>query len=236
MKELTTDLPKPMIPVGGVPVLERILKGLRETGVREFLIVTGYKSEVVHQHFGDGSRWDAQVSYVQQVVQDGTGRVVDLARKFAGNDDFLLSYGDILVNATTYSAMQKCWTTQPSDALMAVKLGEDLRQGGTAIFDENFLLRELVEKPTDEQIRDLQSRFGELKPWYNAGIYIFSPRIFEFTARLKKSARGEYELTDAMRDLVQSGGTLRGLPLTDLWIDVRDPQVLAQANKSFETL
>jgi len=73
---------------------------------------------------------------------------------------------------------------------------------------------------------------GWLKPnepvWYNAGIYIFTPSVFEFTARLQKSPRGEYELTDAISALIAAGQKLAGLEIQGRWVDVRDPQTLAR--------
>jgi dTDP-glucose pyrophosphorylase len=68
-------------------------------------------------------------------------------------------------------------------------------------------------------------------PWYNAGLYAFRSSIFDFTAKLKPSPRGEYELTDAIRELAQSGKKVRALKLTGVWADVRDPEILARLNQ-----
>ena len=84
MRELTDDLPKPMIAVRGKPILLHIVEGLRDAGVERFLIVVGYRAEVVRDFFGDGHCFGTRVEYVTQEVQDGTGRVVDLAREFSG--------------------------------------------------------------------------------------------------------------------------------------------------------
>ena len=87
-----------------------------------------------------------------------------------------------------------------------------------------------MEKPSAAQLAELRQQ-GWLKPgetaWYNAGIYLFTPALFEFTARLEKSPRGEYELTDALTALLATGHTLAGLPIAGRWVDVRDPEVLA---------
>src|SRR5207248_1788685 len=80
MRELTNELPKPMIEVRGKPVLQHIVEGLRDAGVTSFLIVVGYRAEAVQNFFGDGSRYKIQIQYMTQVVQDGTGRVVELAK------------------------------------------------------------------------------------------------------------------------------------------------------------
>jgi len=67
-------------------------------------------------------------------------------------------------------------------------------------------------------------------PWYNAGFYAFRPSIFDFTAKLKPSPRGEYELTDAICDLAHFGKKVKALELTGEWADVRDPDILARLN------
>ena len=97
-------------------------------------------------------------------------------------------------------------------------------------FDEAFCLKRLIEKPTVEQVEQLR-RDGWLRPgepvWYNAGIYLFQPRVFDYTARLQKSPRGEYELTDALSAMVEAGDRVAGLRIEGRWVDVRDPKVLA---------
>src|ERR1700720_3459808 len=98
MRELTADLPKPMIEVRGKPVLQHIVEGLRDAAVRKFLIIVGYHAETVRNFFGDGRRHTVTIEYATQTVQDGTGRVVNLARDFTSGSPFILSYGDILIS------------------------------------------------------------------------------------------------------------------------------------------
>jgi dTDP-glucose pyrophosphorylase len=220
MRELTADLPKPMIAVRGKPVLQHIVEGLQEAGVREFLVIVGYRADVVQKFFGDGSARGLRVSYATQTVQDGTGRVVDLARDFAGNSPFVLSYGDILVDPSNYRRMVEL--NDDIAAIVSVKRNEDVSLGGAVFLNERFELIDLREKPKP----------GEpTSPWYNAGLYAFRPSIFEFTARLQPSPRGEYELTDAIRELARSGQKVQGLELTGEWADVRDPEILGRLNR-----
>src|SRR2546430_2331582 len=98
MRELTANVPKPMIEVRGKPVLQYIVEGLRNADVRRLLIIVGYHAETVQNFFGDGSHYNVDIEYTTQVVQDGTGRVVDLVRDFVGDSPFILSYGDILID------------------------------------------------------------------------------------------------------------------------------------------
>jgi dTDP-glucose pyrophosphorylase len=220
MRELTVELPKPMIEVRGKPVLQHIVEGLRDAGIREFFIIVGYRADAVQNFFGDGSRYKIAIQYATQVVQDGTGRVVDIARNFANNSAFILSYGDILVDPQNYKNI----VDLPDDieAIITVTRGEDVSKGGAVFLNDQMELVDLREK----------SPSGEpTSPWYNAGIYAFRPSIFEFTAKLKPSPRGEYELTDAIRELAQSGKKIRALELTGDWADVRDPEILARLNR-----
>ena len=66
---------------------------------------------------------------------------------------------------------------------------------------------------------------------YHAGIYIFRPIVFEFTAALQKSPRGEYELTDAINAMVKSSHRIAGMQIEGNWVDVRDPEVLASLER-----
>jgi dTDP-glucose pyrophosphorylase len=220
MRDLTESLPKPMLEVRGKPVLQHIVEGLRDTGLTNLLIVVGWHAEVVRNFFGDGSHFGVSICYETQTVQDGTGRVVALAQEFAGNEPFLLSYGDILVAPENYARI--CATQEGAEAVLTVKRSDDVSQGGAVFVNDKFELTDLREKPKP----------GEpTSPWYNAGVYAFRPGIFDYIAKLKPSPRGEYELTDAIRELALSGKKVQALEIAGDWADVRDPEILAQLNR-----
>jgi len=230
MKDLTQEVPKPMLRVQGRPILEHILEGLLAAGIREVCIITGWRADVIEGHFGDGSRFGARISYARQLVQDGTGKAPEYAKDFVGGSDFLLTYGDILVKPETYQRMIARWQDGDFGGLLTVTEGQDVTQGGLNFFDDQFCLTRLVEKPSPAQLEELRTtdwlKAGQ-PVWYNAGIYLFRPSLFEFTARLQKSPRGEYELTDAITALVAAGQKVAGLKIEGRWVDVRDPGVLA---------
>tara|TARA_B100000614_G_scaffold259096_1_gene282898 strand:+ start:22 stop:771 length:750 start_codon:yes stop_codon:yes gene_type:complete len=229
MGELTEETPKPMLPVEGRPILEHIISGLREVGVSEFCVITGWKAEVIEGYFGDGTDLQVAIQYVRQRVQDGTGKAPELAKEFVGDSPFLLTYGDILVKADTYQQMLVRWAEGEFSGLVTVTGSEDVTKGGLFFFDQEFRLQHLVEKPSVDQLADLRAS-GLLKPgepgWYNAGIYCFNPVIFKYTAQLNKSSRGEYELTDALEAMLSEEHILAGLAIAGRWVDVRDPEVL----------
>jgi dTDP-glucose pyrophosphorylase len=231
MRDLTNRLPKPMLRVNGKPILEHILTGVLAAGIRDIFIVTGFRAEVIETHFGDGSDWGARIAMGRQVVQDGTGKAPELAKQFVGSSPFLLTYGDILVPPATYPQMLRRFQEGDFAGVVTVTRGEDVTKGGLNFFDDRFCLKRLVEKPSPEQLDQLR-RDGWLKPktpaWYNAGIYIFRPSLFGYTARLQKSARGEYELTDAISAMLADGQKVAGLEIEGRWVDVRDPETLAK--------
>jgi len=218
MRDLTNELPKPMIEVRGKPILHHIIEGLHQAGISDVLIIVGYRADTVRAYFGDGARFGVAITYTTQVVQDGTGRVVELAKEFAGKDPFVLSYGDILIEPRNY---RRLVALGDAEAMISVKKNEDVSKGGAVFVNERFELIDLREKPQP----------GEpTSPWYNAGVYTFRPSIFQFTARLEKSPRGEYELTDAVRALALNGCRVQAFELAGEWADVRDPEILAELN------
>ena len=223
MGELTDKLPKPMLKVDGKPTLEYIVEGLRdEAGISDIFIVTGWRGQVIREHFGNGQRWNVNITYGEQVVQDGTGKAPELAKDWIGANNFMLAYGDILLRpATDYKLLVEAFR---EDGVIAVKKAKDeeLSKGGAVVLDENGFMIDLVEKAPLGQI--------PANAFYNAAIYLLTPRIFAFTARLEKSPRGEYEFTDALKALVKDGARLRGVTLRREWADVRDPSVLAELN------
>lgn len=220
MRDLTSELPKPMLQVRGKPVLAHIVEGLKMAGVSDFLIVVGWRAEVVRGFFGDGTKFGVHIQYVTQTVQDGTGRVVELAKDFVANESFVLSYGDILIDPDNYRSVVEL----PNDttAIVSVKYDEDCSKGGAVFVNDRFELIDLREKPKPNEPTSC---------WYNAGVYAFRPTIFDYTAKLEPSQRGEYELTDAIRDLALSGKKVQAIELKGMWADVRDPEILADLNR-----
>jgi NDP-sugar pyrophosphorylase family protein len=236
MRDLTNELPKPMLQTHGKPILEHIVDGLAENGIREIFIVTGFRAETIENYFGDGSAKGLTIRYGRQLVQDGTGKAPEIAKEFAGADSFLLTYGDILVKPETYRRMIERWTSGAFDGLATATIGrDDVAKGGLLLLDKDFLARRVVEKPSPAEMDDLRRR-GEVREgdplWYNAGIYIFQPVLFEFTARLQKSPRGEFELTDAINGMLAAGKTIAGVEIQGRWVDVRDPETLAALEQS----
>src|SRR5882762_4026176 len=153
MRELTAEVPKPMIEVRGKPVLQHIIEGLRDAGIREFLMIVGYRADAVRNFLGDGSSHNIAVQYATQTVQDGTGRVVELARDFVGDCAFILSYGDILVDPANYKRVVDI--REDVEAIVTVTRGEDVTKGGAVFLNDQMEFVDIREK----------SQPGEVQGW-----------------------------------------------------------------------
>src|SRR5947199_6684360 len=148
--------------------------------MKGLLLVVGYHIETMREYFGDGTCFGLRIQYATQVVQDGTGRVVDLARDFVGDSPFVLSYGDILVDPMNYKSIVDL--ADAAEAIVSVKQNEDVSKGGAVFVNERMEVTDIREK----------SQPGETTTtWYNAGVYAFRPSIFDWTAKLQPSARGD---------------------------------------------
>ena len=254
LREETEFRPKPMVPIGGRPILWHIMKIYAHHGFREFVLCLGYKGEMIKDYFRNylWNTCDTTLTLGRQpevefhnrhdeedwkvtLAETGEGsmtayRVRQIQKYVQGDDAFLLTYGDILVKPETYADMLERWRGGKFAGLVTVTGSEDVTKGGLFFFDQAFCLKHLVEKPNVAQLAELRQQ-GWLKPgetaWYNAGIYLFSPVLFTFTAQLQKSPRGEYELTDALTAMLAAGHQLAGLQIAGRWVDVRDPEVLA---------
>src|SRR5215469_12742582 len=201
MRELTEEAPKPMVQVRGRPLLAYIIEGLVTAGIDEVLIIVGYRREAIQNHFRDGSSFGLRIDYVEQVVQDGTGKVLELAKEFCAADPFVLSYGDILVDSSCYRELV---CLAGAEMALTVRYATDVSKGGAVYLNETFEVVDLREK---------QSATEAATNWYNGGIYVFRASIFPFIRNLQRSARGEYELTDAVRALAQAGHIIKALEI-----------------------
>jgi D-glycero-alpha-D-manno-heptose 1-phosphate guanylyltransferase len=93
--DLTRGLPKPMIPINGRPYLERVIDSFARRGLRDIVLLTGYRAEVVEEHFGDGKRFGVNITYSRETEPLGTGGAIREARALLG-ETFVMTYGDVL--------------------------------------------------------------------------------------------------------------------------------------------
>ena len=220
MKDLTEEVPKPMLPVAGRPLLEHIVLTLRSAGVERFVMITGYRAETIEDHFGDGARLGVEILYRRQEVRDGTARALLRARDAIGGRDFLLGWGDILAEPANYPALLDAFTSKRCDGVLAVNWVEDPCRGAAVYVNSDQRIERIVEKPPPGTATT---------HWNNAGIGAFRSALFEHAASVKPSSRGEYEIPDAITAMLAAELRVYAFPLQGFWTDVGTPEDLARA-------
>jgi D-glycero-D-manno-heptose 1,7-bisphosphate phosphatase len=93
--DLTRDIPKPMITIGGRPYLERVIESFARCGLRDIVLLTGYRADTVEEHFGDGTNFGVRINYSRETEPLGTGVAIREARSLLGAR-FIMAYGDVL--------------------------------------------------------------------------------------------------------------------------------------------
>jgi len=204
-----------MLPVLGTPILEHIVNSCVEAHIERVIIVTGYRGEVIRSHF-DEAQQGAQIEYVTQEKPRGTadaiGQVKDLV-----DERFLALNGDSLISPITLKLLAE--TPRDRAVVVAAKRVKEPTNYGIIDAKGDAVLK-IAEKP-DMPVSDLA----------NLGIYAFEPVIFDAISQISKSARGEYEITDAIQFLIDHGQNARYLDVKEEWIDIGRPWDLLHANE-----
>jgi NDP-sugar pyrophosphorylase family protein len=223
MGDLTGDLPKPMLPVAGRPILEHVLDGLQAAGFTSAAVVTGYRAEAVENHFRS---YPMPLTFVRQEVINGTGTAALLCRDFAGTDPFLFTFGDILVSAADYAGIFERLSSNPvAQAAVGVKWVDDPFQGA-AVYEEGGAVTRIIEKPP---------KGTSHTHWNSAGLYAFRSGIFDELSRVPLSPRGEYELTSAVEQLLERSALLLLYSIEGIWRDIGRPEDLVAAERLAES-
>lgn len=213
MLPLTKDRPKPLLEVAGKSLLEHNL-GQMIGLVDEVILVVGYKKKMIMEKFGDDYK-GIRIVYVEQKEQLGTGHAL-LQTKGKVKDKFLMLNGDDLYSRKDMENISK------HDNCILVEKKEDVSGYGVVVIEDGMVV-DIVEKP-EKFVSDL----------VNTGMYCFGLEVFEILKRLEKSERGEYEVTDAIRELAKQG-KMSFEEVKGFWIPVSEPQQIAEAEKFLES-
>ena len=209
MHPLTYTRPKVMLPIANKPILELNLINAIKAGLKEFIFVVGYKSEMVRNYFQNGKKWNIKIEYVNQGNALGTAHAIGMVQKFA--DNFIVLSGDTIFGKQD---IKKIAENKNSMGLIEV---ENAKEYGVVELENKKVLKiyEKMEHPISNTI--------------NAGIYHFDKQIFDFINRTEKSLRGEYEITDSINMMIKEID-FRSVFLKE-WRDVVYPWHLLDANE-----
>jgi len=222
LRPLTLTRPKHLIPVGGKPLLEHLLTSLKTAGINESLIVVHYMADKIQQFFGDGAHLGMKLEYVVQKQIGGTADAASMAEDYA-KEDFLLVYGDLYITSNIIKHVLHSYEKEKPVAAMAVVPVKNPEQYGIVELDDSHVTG-IIEKP---QPKEAPTNLA------NAGIYTFQPGIFKKIGQTSKSSRGEWEITDSLRLLIQEEkkSILAVQVSSGEWLDVGRPWDLFEANQ-----
>lgn len=222
LRPLTLTRPKHLIPIGGRPLLHHTLSALKTAGIEEVFLVVGYRREQINAAIGNGSEFGLKVSYGEQPVAAGTGDAISVARDYVGGEDFLVVYGDLYIDSTVISKVLEAYEKRNVSVLAMVRV-ERPEDYGVVKLRKDGCIEDLVEKP--------RKGFAPTN-LANAGVYVFAPPIFEDIRRVRRSPRGEVEVTDAIKMAAGRGEAIHAVEVSrDVWMDIGRPWNLLEANE-----
>jgi len=207
---LTYTRPKVMLPVANKPILEWNLLNAINAGVKEFILVVGYKSEMVRNYFEDGKKWNARISYVNQGEPLGTAHAISMVEKFV--DDFIVMCGDTIFDTNDIKNIIK-----KKNSIGLYKVDNPENYG-------------VVETKNNKIIEIYEKMKNPVTNIINSGLYHFDKTVFDVIKKTGKSIRGEYEITDTINMMIADKNIVEGVMLKD-WRDVVYPWHLLEENE-----
>ena len=212
LEPLTFEKPKPMLEIGGRPLMEHILLKFKKVGVNEVFITTHYKAESIIEYFGDGENFGLKIKYIEEEVPLGTAGALRLLPML--NKPLLVMNGDVLTSAD----IRALWLAhQSSSADMCVAVREYIYTipYGVLDIDGNHILS-LEEKP-------------QIKKFINAGIYSIMPELLQLIPD-----NIYFDMTDLIKRSIKSGRKVASFPIIEYWIDIGQYKDYKKANEDFE--
>jgi NDP-mannose synthase len=216
LRPYTTVLPKPLMPIGDMPILEVVLRQLKAAGVTRVTMAVGYLAELMQAFFGDGRRLGLQIDYSFEEKPLGTVGPLTLIPSLAEEDHFLMMNGDVLTTMD-YRALIARHRSSGADVTIATYRREVKIDFGVIETGANDLLTGYVEKP----------RFDYR---VSMGVYCFRSEVLQ---RLKA---GDFcDFPDLVKSLLAAGRPVASYPFEGYWLDMGRPDDYATAIEEFES-
>lgn len=218
LRPLTHTGPKQLIPIANKPMSQYVLEYLTESNIKDICIILGDISpEKVRDYYGNGSKFNCNIKYIDQGKPLGIANAIGLTEDFIGNDKFIVILGDNLIEGKIKKFVDR-FENSDYDAYILLTKSMHPEDFGVAEFNNNKIVN-LIEKPE--------------KPPSNyvlTGIYFFTPLVFDYIKKLKPSWRNEYEITEAIQMLLKDNKNIGYDIINGWWKDTGTVDDILSAN------
>ena len=215
MRPLTYEMPKPMIPLKGKPLIQHIIELCRKYEIREIILSVGYMGDKIRDHFGDGSHLGVDIKYVEEEEELGTAGPLLLAKQYL-TSPFLMFNGDVISNIDLADIIS-FHSEQNALATIALTQVEDTSSFGVARLKGHKIVG-FIEKP----------KGGEDGKLINAGVYVMQPDVLGYIPKGKSMLE-----RDVFPKLAEEG-KLYGYPFDGQWFDTGTPEAYERAIKNWK--
>ena len=215
LQPLTDEYPKPLLAVGGKPILETILSSFADQGFRRIFLSVNFKAEMIREHFGSGERWGVAVEYLHEGTRLGTAGALSLLPE-KPVDPILVMNGDLLTRVN-YDNLLQFHAGQEAAATMAVR-------------EYEFQVPYGVVRLNGERIEAIEEKPVQ-KHFINAGIYVLSPEALGYLPDGETS----FDMTTLFEQLIAAKKPVAAYPLHEYWQDIGGLKELEQAQIDWTT-
>ncbi|MGD8586891.1 MAG: glucose-1-phosphate thymidylyltransferase [Chloroflexota bacterium] len=215
---LTYTSAKQLIPVANKPVLFRVIEAIHDAGIDDIGIVVGDTADEIREAVGRGGRWDVNITYIEQEAPLGLAHAVKISEPFLGDDRFVMFLGDNVIQGGISPLIAEFAHSKWNSQIVLTRVDRPEQYGVAELSDDGRIVN-LIEKPKNPP-SDLAL----------VGIYMFDASIMEAVKAISPSWRGELEITDAIKWLVDSGRSVHPYIHRGWWIDTGRPGDMLEAN------
>jgi NDP-sugar pyrophosphorylase family protein len=213
---LTEVIPKPLVPIGGLPIMEIVIRQLQKFGIRRITMAVGYMAELIQAYFQDGTRWGVTLDYSNETSPLGTAGPLSLINGL--DETFLAINADVLTNLDYRELLHfhrqqgGLATIGAYNRLVNIDLGVIIKDG------DSYRIKDYLEKPTSTHLVSM-------------GIYIFEPSVLQFIPP------GNYlDFPDLVKLLLKDGQTVCYYPFEGYWLDIGRHDDYQKAAEEFASL
>ena len=216
LQPYTLVVPKPLVPVGGMPVIELIIKRLRKFGIDDFIVTTGYLGDLIKAVCGDGSRWGVHIEYSDEYEPLGTIGPLNLIKDQL-NETFIVVNGDTITDIDIHELMKFHRASNAIATIAATRRTMQIELGVLEA-DEAGSLTDFQEKPSHDYFASM-------------GLYVFEPEIMEYIPE-----RGSFGFDDLMYAFQASEASVYVYHHPGYWLDIGIMSDLERAQEEYEEI